>query len=290
MADASKCSILLEQDQLIQVPESLLSISGANPAALAVARCDTAQTICTSCLGAPCQGNNCQTSCQGQCSQSCSQGCSQGCSQTCSQGCNQSCSQVIPKPPTTAGSMTIKKVTSDSVTVGLSSISKATSYEIVWRRSTTTILEGSEETTSRTYTITGLDPDTTYVFNYRGVNDDGVGPFMATGKTVTTLPDRPWDWEWWSSIVSGGEVGLSAIEWNTFCERINEFREYKGLSWYSFTEVSRGDFISASIVNQAVRAIQSMNPPISVPNSVRSGSPLAASFFIGLKNSLNSIP
>ena len=113
---------------------------------------------------------------------------------------------------------------------------------------------------------------------------------MATGKTVTTLPDRPWDWEWWSNIVSGGEVGLSAIEWNTFCERINEFREYKGLSWYSFMEVSRGDFISASIVNQAVRAIQSMNPPISVPNSVRSGSPLAASFFVGLKNSLNSIP
>ena len=153
MADASKYSILLEQDQLIQVPESLLSISGASSVALAVARCDTAQTICTSCLGAPCQGNNCQTSCQGQCSQSCSQSCSQGCSQT--------CSQVIPKPPTTAGSMTIKKVTSDSVTVGLSSISKATSYEIVWRRSTTTILEGSEETTSRTYTITGLDPDTT---------------------------------------------------------------------------------------------------------------------------------
>lgn len=313
MADVSK-DTLLEQDQLIQIPETLLSLAMASSAVRA-ASCDTAQTDCTSCLGAPCQGTNCLSSCQGQCSQSCSQTCSQGCSQTCSQSCSQTCSQSCSQdcsqscsqtcsqgcsqscsqtptvsPPTASGSMSITRVGSDYVTVSLSSIGKATSYEVVWRKATTTTLEGSQETTSRTCTISGLEPDTAYVFNYRGVNDGGYGPFMSTGKNVTTLPNRPDDWEWWSSIVSGGKVGLSAAEWNAFCDWINEFRSYKGLSHYTgFITAYRGDRISAAIVNPAVRAIQAMNPPISPPSTVRSGSPLRASFFHQLSNALNSI-
>ena len=48
-------------DTLIELPEALSAAVAAVPYAGA---CDNAQTDCEGCLGAPCQGNNCQTSCQ----------------------------------------------------------------------------------------------------------------------------------------------------------------------------------------------------------------------------------
>lgn len=194
-------------------------------------------------------------------------------------------------PPTRTGSMSIVKAGSDYVTVRISSISKATGYEIVWREASVTDIEGTLDVgSSGRYTIDGLTPETDYVFNYRGYNDDGIGPFMSTGRTATTLPNRPDDWEWWTRIESGGDIDLSADEWNTFCERINEFRAYSGLSEYAFTTVETGDYIYASTVNRAVSAIRAMNPLVTPPRQVSSGSSdITAAFFYGLSNALNSI-
>lgn len=200
------------------------------------------------------------------------------------------CSDTPLNPPTATGSLTIAKVGSDYIRVRISRIAKATSYEVVWRKTTTTSIEGSIDTTSTVVTIDGLEPETEYVINYRGINDDGIGPFMSSGKHATTLPDRPEDWEWWNPIRSGGDINISANEWNAFCERINEFRDYCGNSQYSFTAVKRGDYISAAIVNQAIRAIQGMSPPTAPPGQASSGTTkVSAAFFNGLKNALNSI-
>lgn len=282
MADGTE-PLILEQDRLISVPEHLLAISADSSAVMPMAACDSAQTDCTGCLGAPCQGNNCQTGCLGsaQCSQSCSQSCSQGCSQ----------STVQPQPPTAAGTLTIYKVDVNSVTVRISAISKATGYEIVWRHSTATQIEGTMDVGSTgLHTIEGLEPETAYVINYRGYNNDGVGPFMNTGKTFTTLSLRPDDWSWWTRVQSDGNIDISADEWNAFCDRINEFRDYCGLTAYYFTTVRRGDYISANVVNEAVWAIRNMSPPISPPSQVTPGvSYVTAAFFNGLKNALNSI-
>lgn len=203
----------------------------------------------------------------------------------------QPCKDVPPAPPTKAGSLMVSSIGTDYVTVRISAISKADGYEIIWRRSTTTSLEGSMDVgSSGAHTIYGLEPETSYVFNYRAYNDDGYGPFMSTGKSATTLSERPDDWAWWTRVRSDGDIDISADEWNAFCERINEFRDYCGKRQYSFTEVYRDDYISAAVVNQAVWAIQGMSPPRSPPSQVTSRqSDVTAAFFNGLMYALNSI-
>lgn len=100
---------------------------------------------------------------------------------------------------------------------------------------------------------------------------------------------RPSDWQWWNSIYQGAKIKISADEWNSFCARINEFRAYKGLASYSFTKVSSGNKISASVVNQAVTAISAIPGHGTLPNSVYVGNPIKASFFNSLQTALNGI-
>ena len=100
---------------------------------------------------------------------------------------------------------------------------------------------------------------------------------------------RPTNWAWHTSKVAGQNVGITASEWNSFCTKINQFRQYKNLGNYSFTSATRGSVITASIVNQARTAINAMSPPSAVPASVSVGSNMNASFFNGLSISLNSI-
>lgn len=138
---------------------------------------------------------------------------------------------------------------------------------------------------SMTKTFSGLKAGTDYACNVKLDNKDWIGTqYFTTNKAAKPRPDN---WSWYSSIYSGGSIGLSALEWNDFTTRINDFRAYKGLSKYSFTRVSRGMNISASIMNEAVAAIRAMNS--SVPNNVYSGNNISASFFNNLKNALNNI-
>lgn len=138
---------------------------------------------------------------------------------------------------------------------------------------------------SMTKTFSGLKAGTDYACNVKLDNKDWIGTqYFTTNKAAKPRPDN---WSWYSSIYSGDSIGLSALEWNDFTTRINDFRAYKGLSKYSFTRVSRGMNISASIMNEAVAAIKAMNS--SVPNNVYSGNNISASFFNNLKNALNNI-
>lgn len=97
---------------------------------------------------------------------------------------------------------------------------------------------------------------------------------------------RPNSWTWHTPKVSGQNVSVAAAEWNSFCIRINQFRQYRNLSNVTFTTVRTGDVITASIVNEARNAISYM---ASVPALMYKGSDIYASYFNSLRDSLNSI-
>lgn len=114
----------------------------------------------------------------------------------------------------------------------------------------------------------------------------GSGTFTVTSDEA----ERPDDWSWRSTIESGGKVGLTAYEWNRFCNRINDFRIYKGLETYDFTTVVSGETeISAAICNEAWYAIEEISGHGNMPDEAVSGCPLYADFFNGLMNALNAI-
>lgn len=87
--------------------------------------------------------------------------------------------------PVEAGSITIQNITEDSVTISLSAIPYATGYHILWRRNYDSYYD-EVNTTSRTYTISGLLSGYSYTVNYYGYNSYGIGPYMSVGKTFTT--------------------------------------------------------------------------------------------------------
>ncbi len=149
---------------------------------------------------------------------------------------------------------------------------------------------------SLTKTFGGLKASTGYAVNAGVVS--GSSTAWIGAQTFTTpsqsggggeTKKRPNDWYWQSIVRSGATIALSASEWNAFCDRINAFREYAGLSAYYFTSVYRGLPISASIVNQARDAIAAVNSARGVPARVYSGDAISAAFFQNLQSALNSI-
>lgn len=136
--------------------------------------------------------------------------------------------------------------------------------------------------------ISGLQPNTTYTA-YGYVNTPS-GTYATGSYTFTTLPPpRPSNFSWTYSKTSGGDFNLLASEWNNLISKVNDFRQYKGLSSYSFTTASSGADFAAFYFNQAVTAISAMSPPTSSPSSVSSGQDIYASYLNGLVDSLNSI-
>lgn len=146
----------------------------------------------------------------------------------------------------------------------------------------------SSSTTRRTVSY---PPGTYDLWGFTRIKD---GTYWPAGSGTVTVESaaavRPDDWDWYSDIQSGLAIRLSAYEWNAFCNRINDFREYTGLPAYgAFVRADPGDAISANICKHAVWAIQAMNPPTSAPETPTAGDTITAEFFNRLKSSLNSI-
>lgn len=138
------------------------------------------------------------------------------------------------------------------------------------------------------HTFTGLDPDTTYTVEVRVV--DAAGNWTGKSHTITTdAPSAPSDWSWYTSKTSGGTFNLGAEEWKDFFNRINDFRSYKGWGSYSYTPPTVDGIFTASMYNQARNAINTMNPPTSIPISRSSGDIVYAYDINRLRDSLNSI-
>lgn len=101
--------------------------------------------------------------------------------------------------------------------------------------------------------------------------------------------NRPSNWQWYTSKVSGGTFSLTANEWNNFCANINKFRKYKNKSTYNFTTATSGGVFYAYMFNEARNAINEMSPPTSVPSAKYSGDTIYANDLNRLRDSLNSI-
>lgn len=188
--------------------------------------------------------------------------------------------------PTDTGSMSVTNVTSSSVTVRMTKISRADYYEIAYRP-TTTYDASYVITSSLSYTITGLSPSTAYVINYRGVNSAGDGPFMSSGVTATTLSDfTPFDWTYAGLNANGSPVSgtvkraglgvyVTAAEWNELAGLVSS------ATGKSVSTVSRGSPISATVVNTMARALG--------VGTVSRGAPISASFFNQLRSAYNAL-
>lgn len=144
------------------------------------------------------------------------------------------------------------------------------------------VIHESRSATSATLTETFSVPQG---HKYATNVDFGDGAYLGL-KTFDTLPDRPSDWSWSGIIYSGAPLSnLTASVWNRFTARINEFREYKNQSSYSFTTARSGVTDIADCVPQAVAAIRGLNGHGTLPSSVT----ISASTWIQLANAMNAV-
>ena len=146
------------------------------------------------------------------------------------------------------------------------------------------------------YTVSGLDPNTSYTANVYYSTDSTVAENKPIGaQSITTASNaRPSNWAWTTTIAKGATVPkygeslapITAVEWNEFCNRINMFREYKAMGVYSFTIVSKGAPMTSAIVNQAITAITAIlgHGTLPIPSNA-----ISASFWQQLADALNDI-
>lgn len=117
---------------------------------------------------------------------------------------------------------------------------------------------------------------------------DDYGTKYTLTKSIT-ISSKPASFSWAYAKNSGSDFNLKATEWNSFTSKINEFRDWKGLSDYSFTTAVKGNTFTAAMFNQAVTAINAMysNNPLS---SVSKGSTVTAYILNNIVSVLNNVP
>lgn len=113
-----------------------------------------------------------------------------------------------------------------------------------------------------TYTISyTITPGLSYACNV-AVNGTRLGAKTFTAGSGTK---RPANWEW-SGIYSGAPYeNLNALQWNRFSDRINEFRAYKGLTAYPFTEAVSGVTLLSTLFSESRSAINDIPGHGTVP-------------------------
>lgn len=201
-----------------------------------------------------------------------------------------------------------------SITISVWGVSRGNRIRFFVRREPGTSAVIDEEYTasgsSLTKTFPGLDASTSYAVNagiVSGISTSWIGTQYFTTPNYggggggggedpdpgpgpdPPMPVRPSNWNWWNPVYFNAPIQIYASEWNAFCDRINEFRDYDGLPYYRFSYVGSGDNISADIVNEAVDAISSIRSAWGVPGRVYRGDTIKADFFLGLKDALNSV-
>lgn len=192
--------------------------------------------------------------------------------------------------------------TDTTITFHVTAIEGRSYYRLYWRLATETIATAADFATTEdfTYTVTGLTPETEYSVNVAhwetSPTVDGSDYILMGAQTITTEASqsvRPSDWSW-ENVAAGVSVPtyngnlapVSASEWNSFCARINAFREYKGLTDYSFTTLTAGTSFSAAIAMEAIAAIDAISGAGTTPTQIR---PLRAAFWLDLAAALNAI-
>lgn len=126
-----------------------------------------------------------------------------------------------------------------------------------------------------------------WVRQYSGSSTGTIDLYIEPPEAAVT---RPSNFSWTYTKTSGGSFNLTAAEWNALTARINAFREYKGLSSYSFTYAYKGNDFTAAMYNQAVNAIKGISGYGSYLSTVSSGDTVTAAGLNLLRDELNAIP
>lgn len=183
--------------------------------------------------------------------------------------------------------------TSSSITVALSDYSdfRYFKYSIKSVKTGEIVGESGSYIRSTSYTFTGLEPNTSYyVFcNYSNYTSGSDDPTLEI-TVITDKSARPADFEWTYSKTKGGAFNLTAMEWNSFTTRVNEFRVYKGLTNYSFTKAYTGDTFTASMYTQARTAIQAIDGYGAYIPTATKGQVIEAHHLNQIVAELNAIP
>lgn len=146
---------------------------------------------------------------------------------------------------------------------------------------------------SDTATLTGLHAGVTYTIYAKVFKGSDIEPFTTFSKSVTIQSDastRPSKFSWTTPKVSGNEFNLTATEWKNFTANINAVRKYKGLSEYSFTTAVKGNDFTASMYNQAVKAIKGISGYGTNLSEVSKGDKATAKKLNDLVSEINSVP
>ena len=241
------------------------------------------QKTCQNCEGLPCQ--TCQD-------------CQVG------EGCQTACESTS-QAPTAAGSISVVSVGQNSVTLKLSSIPKATGYTVLYRKDPGT--STSEiSTTNLTVTISGLDPNTRYAFNYYGYNDYGTGPFTTAVYATTSSLIDPWDWNISNGVATaaqtqkahqalvnrGPTTDFSYLVWNDMVDKANEIVQARNHTWntdYGTINETKASSIDKNITARRVNAVWgNMGQFITTGLSKKSpGDTITGQYFIDLANAIN---
>lgn len=169
-------------------------------------------------------------------------------------------------------------------------LTKTTGYDDVDGEPTGTILASNDDGGDRNFYFTyDVTAGTTYYLwvRFYDIEDYGYIDLYIEPPEVVT---RPNDFSWTYSKVQGGTFNLTATEWNNFTSRINAFREYKGLSDYSFTRAYSGNNFTAAMYNQARIAIQAISGYGTYIPTVTKGQQITAYMMNVLVSELNAIP
>lgn len=155
------------------------------------------------------------------------------------------------------------------------------------------------ETTSGTSVIetSGLASGTyevkisTHYGNIWCVDADGNGYSIST--TLVLDSQRPENFEWTYPKLAGQEVNITALEWQSLTDKINEFRRYCGFADFAFgTTAITGEDFTDDIYNEAREALQDIlqySVMVGTIESVASGQKVTAYSLNIFEEAINSI-
>ncbi|OXS77968.1 fibronectin type III domain-containing protein [Domibacillus enclensis] len=194
--------------------------------------------------------------------------------------------------PIVVGSTSITSLSdfaSNAIRVNWSYATNAVYYEVQYRVSgSSTWLYAAYSQSGNDFLVTGLQPSTDYQFRVRGYQGSSYGAWSSAvpGRTLSNIPTA---FNWTYAKVQGGEYNLKAQEWNALGSKINQFREYKGLSNYPFSTAYVNAIFYASYYNEVRAAINDMGPVTSIPAIRYAGDDVTAAVLNRLRDSLNSL-
>lgn len=212
-------------------------------------------------------------------------------------------------PPSALTGLYVTNITATTATAYWNSSSGATSYTVLLKRGTTTIVNTSTTSTSRSFS--GLLSNSLHTLTVTPTNSGGSGTSQTVSFTTLIGYTKPADWIWTTTELNainnnGAFSTITATRWNSFLDRVEDFINYfnavNGTGVYSVTSgtsnpmqgdrnckvsVSPPGVLTANDFNHIRNSIGSMNS--TGLSLVYAGQPVYGSYIITITNSLNGI-